>query len=165
MISKKLSDAINKQINREIYSAYLYLSMASYFDSVALRGCGSWMKAQFKEEMTHAMKMYEYLYKNASRAVMLPIEAPRATWDSPLEAFKHTLGHEKMVTGLINDLVATAKAEKDTGGEIFLHWFVKEQVEEVESAEDKVKKLEAAGGDGEKIRVLDEELGKREFNG
>ena len=164
MISKKLSDAINKQINREIYSAYLYLSMASYFNSIGLKGCASWMKVQFQEEMMHAMKMYDYLYENASRAVMLPIEAPQSIWDSPLAAFKHTLAHEKMVTGLINNLVFIAKAEKDTEGEKFLQWFIKEQVEEEESAEDKVNKFEAMGGDGAKIKILDKELGEREFN-
>ena len=165
MIPNKLPDAINKQINREIYSAYLYLSMASYFDSIGLKGCASWMKVQFQEEMLHAMKMYDYLYINGARAVMLPIEAPRTSWESPLAAFKHTLDHERMVTGLINNLVSIAKAEKDAAGGKFLQWFIKEQVEEEESAGDKVNKFEAAGGDEGKIKAIDEELGKRRFNG
>ena len=165
MISKILSDAINKQINREIYSAYLYLSMASYFDSIGLKGCASWMKVQFQEEMTHAMKMYQYLYDNGARVVMLPIEAPRTNWESPLAAFKHTLDHERMVTGLINNLVSMAKAENDAAGGKFLQWFIKEQVEEEESAGDKVNKFESAGGDEGKIKDLDSELGKRKFNG
>jgi ferritin len=165
MIAKKLSDAINTQINREIYSAYLYLSMASYFDSIALKGCAGWMKVQFQEEMMHAMKMYKYLYDNGARVVMLPIEAPRTRWESPLSAFKHTLDHERMVTGLINNLVSIAKAENDLEGEKFLQWFIKEQVEEEESAGDKVNIFESAGGDREKIKAIDEELGKRKFNG
>jgi len=165
MISKKLSDAINYQINREIYSAYLYYSMASYFDATGLIGCAAWMKSQFQEEMLHAAKMYDYLYERGSRVVMLPIEAPRTLWISPLEAFEQTLAHEKAVTELINNLVSLAKSEGDAEAEKFLAWYVKEQVEEEETAEDKVKRFNEAASDKAKIAKLDEELGQRKFHG
>lgn len=165
MISKTLSEAMNKQVNREIYSAYLYLSMASYFDSIGLKGCASWMKVQFQEEMLHATKMYDYLYQRGARAVMLPIEAPQSQWGSPLEVFEQTLAHEKRVTGLINALVDTAKSEKDAEAETFLQWFVKEQVEEEESAEEQVNNFKKAGVSKEKINELDRSLGQRKFHG
>jgi len=164
MISQKLSQAINTQINREIYSAYLYLSMASYFDSTGLKGCANWMKAQYQEEMVHAMKMYEYLYERGARVTMLPIEAPPSEWASPLKAFEHTLEHEKKVTGLINALVAAAKVESDDEASKFLEWFVREQVEEEESAGDKVTRFEAAWNDPVKIKEIDAELVKRKIH-
>jgi len=163
MLSVKLSEAMNVQVNREIYSAYLYLSMASYFDSLGLKGSASWMKVQFREEMMHAMKMYDYLYSRGARSVMLPIEAPPSDWESPLAVFEHTLAHEKNVTGLIKALVELSRAEKDTDAEKFLQWFVKEQVEEEESAEKQVNNFKKAGDSKEGIKELDEALGKRKF--
>ncbi|MCX5749695.1 MAG: ferritin [Candidatus Saganbacteria bacterium] len=165
MISNKLSGALNVQVNREIYSAYLYLSMASYFDSIGLKGGANWMKVQFQEEMVHATKIYDYLYARGSRALMLPIEAPESQWESPLAAFEHTLAHEKMVTGLINALVEMARSEKESDAEKFLQWFVKEQVEEEESAEKQVNNFKKAGGSKEKIAGLDALLGQRKFHG
>jgi len=165
LISKKMSEAINQQINREIYSAYLYLSMASYFDSIGLKGCANWMKIQYQEEMMHAMKMYEYLYQRGARATMLPIEAPLSEWSSPLAAFEATLAHEKKVTGLINALVSMAKEENDGDSVKFLAWFIKEQEEEEESAGDKVSKFKKAGSENARIKDLDSELSKRTFHG
>lgn len=163
MISKKLSEALNNQINREIYSAYLYLSMASYFDSIDFAGCALWMKVQFQEEMVHAMKLYDYLYKRQSRAVMLPVEAPPTDFQSALSAFEFTLEHEKKVTGLINNLSSLAESEKDSDAAVFLKWFIKEQKEEEESTRDKVLKFKSAGGDVGKIKEIDIELAKRKF--
>lgn len=164
-ISKKMSEAINGQINREIYSAYLYLSMASYFDSIGLKGCANWMKIQYREEMMHAMKMYEYLYQRGARVIMLPIEAPLSEWGSPLAVFEATLAHEKKVTGLINGLVSIAKEEHDGDAIKFLDWFIKEQEEEEESAGDKVAKFQKAGTEKARIKDLDSELSKRTFHG
>lgn len=163
MISKKLSDALNNQVNREIYSAYLYLSMASYFDSIGLSGSSNWMKVQFREEMVHAMKLYDYLYKRQSRAVMLSVEAPPVDFQSALSAFEFTLEHEKKVTGLINNLSSLAESEKDSDAADFLKWFIKEQKEEEESAKDKVLKFKSVGGDVNKIKEIDTELAKRKF--
>ena len=165
MISKRLVGAIDIQINREIYSAYLYLSMAAYFDSLKLKGCANWMKVQFQEEMMHAMKLYDYVYLRGDRITLLPVEAPRASWGSPLKAFEHTLDHEKKVTSLINGLVSVAREEADEDAVKFLGWFVKEQKEEEESAEDKVEKFKNAGADETKVRKIDEELLKRTFHG
>ena len=164
MISKRLVGVIDMQINREIYSAYLYLSMASYLDSLKLKGCANWMKVQFREEMAHAMKLYDYLYERGARVTMLPIEAPRSSWDSPLKVFENVLAHEKKVTALINSLVSIAKEEKDEDLVRFLGWFVKEQEEEEESAGSKAEMFRNAGMDEKKIREIDGELAKRTFH-
>lgn len=160
MIKEKMRDAINAQVNRELYSAYLYLSMSAYFESVNLKGFANWMRVQVKEELVHTMKLYDYLVQRGGRAVMLPIEAPPSEWDSAFEAFEHASKHEQRVTGLINNLVKVAVSERDDANN-FLQWFVKEQVEEEESADKVVQKIKRAGGN---LSALDRELAKRVFN-
>jgi ferritin len=161
MISERMEQAINKQINAELYSAYLYLAMAAYFESVDLEGCAKWMKAQTQEEISHAMKMYDYVAERGGRVVLDAIAAPKSEWDSPLAAFENAYEHEQLVTSLINGLMETAMAEKDHATQIFLQWFVSEQVEEEASANGVVQKLKLAGESG--LFMVDRELGQRIF--
>lgn len=160
-IKKKVQDAINRQINRELYSAYLYLSMQSYFESINLKGFANWMKVQVQEELTHAMKLYDYLFQRGGRIILQPIEAPPGEWSSPLDVFEKTYEHEQAVTSLINDLVELANSEKDHATYNMLLWFVSEQVEEENNVSNLTKKIklmkDAPGG----IFMLDKELATR----
>ena len=163
MISKKMEEALNAQVNAEMYSAYLYLSMESYFKSLNLNGFANWMRVQTQEEMMHAMKIYDFINERGGRVLLKVIDGPPTKWDSPLAVFKAVLKHEQKVTGLINDLVDLAIKEKDHATNSFLLWFVNEQVEEEASAEEKVQQLkmmeDAPGG----MFMLDRELGQRVF--
>ncbi len=164
MLSERMEKALNKQINAELYSAYLYLSMASYFESVDLEGCANWMKAQTQEEMIHAMKIYDFVIERGGRVLLESIKAPPQEWDSALAVFEHAYEHEKYVTSLINDLMNLAIEEKDHATQIFLQWFVSEQVEEEASASGVVQKLKLAGGSDGKgggLFMVDRELGQR----
>lgn len=159
MLNNKIEQAVNKQINAELYSSYLYLSMASYFNSVDLSGCAGWMHAQTQEEIVHAMKMYDYVNEAGGRVILDAIERPQDSWDSPLAVFEHAYKHEQLVTGLINDLMNLAIEEKDHATQIFLQWFVSEQVEEEASASGVVNRLKLAGDHG--LFMVDKELGQR----
>lgn len=159
MLSEKMQNAMNKQINAELYSSYLYLSMASYFESVDLSGCARWMYAQTQEEIIHAMKMYDYVNEAGGRVILDAIEKPQEEWDSPLVVFEHAYKHEQLVTSLINDLTNLAIEEKDHATQIFLQWFVSEQVEEEASASGVVNRLKLAGEHG--LFMVDKELGQR----
>lgn len=161
MLSKKLEDAINKQINAELWSAYLYLSMSSHFTNEGLPGVANWFVMQFHEEQEHAMKFMEYMYEKGSKVELEPIEKVDTSWGSLLEAFEDTLAHEKVVTGLINDLMTLAREEKDYATEIMLQWFVSEQVEEEDSVNEILDTLRLIGDKGQAIYMLDKELGKR----
>jgi ferritin len=163
MISKKMQDALNEQINAELYSAYLYLSMDAYFQSTNLVGFANWMRVQTQEEMAHATKMYDYVNERGGRVTLKQIAGPPTEWESPLAAFEAVYEHEQKVTGLINNLVDMAIAEKDHAANTFLQWFVNEQVEEESSADLMVQKLklmkDAPGG----LYMLDNELSQRVF--
>jgi ferritin len=163
MLSKKMEKALNAQVNAEMYSAYLYLSMESYFKSLNLNGFANWMRAQTQEEMMHAMKIYDFINERGGRVLLKTIEGPQTKWDSPFAVFKAVLKHEQKVTGLINDLVNLAIEEKDHATNNFLQWFVNEQVEEEASADEKVQQMKmmenAPGG----MFMLDRELGQRVF--
>jgi ferritin len=163
MLSKKMEKALNQQVNAEMYSAYLYLSMESYFKSMNLNGFANWMRVQTQEEMSHAMKIYDYVNERGGRILLKPIEGPQTKWDSPLAVFEAVLAHEQKVTGLINKLVDLAIEQKDHATNSFLQWFVTEQVEEESSADDNVQKLKmmknAPGG----MFMFDRELGQRVF--
>jgi ferritin len=164
MIGKKIEDAFNAQINAETHSAYLYWSMAAYFESVNLNGFATWMQAQAQEEMVHATKFYHFLVERGGRVQLTAIEAPATEWDSPLAAFQAAYKHEQYITGRIHDLVELSAAEKDHAAGIFLQWFVSEQVEEEASADEVVQKLtlmaDAPGG----LFMLDREMGQRTFS-
>jgi len=162
MISKKMEKALNDQINAELYSAYLYLSMAAYFENENLPGFATWMRVQTQEEVMHAMKIYDYLNGQGGRVTLKSIDEPPAKWKSPLDVFEATYKHEQAVTGRIKDLVDLAVKEKDHSTNSFLQWFVTEQVEEEKSADEIVQKLkkiaDAPGG----LYMLDKELGQRQ---
>ncbi len=161
MITEKVEKALNEQVNAEIYSAYLYLSMSSYFDSVNLPGFAQWMKAQAQEEMVHAMKIYNYVIERGGRMLLGAIEAPQTQWENPVAAFEATLEHERKVTAMINNLVEIALAEKDHATNIFLQWFVSEQVEEEASVDAVLQKLKMIGSQGQGLFMIDRELGSR----
>jgi ferritin len=163
MISKKMEKALNEQVNAELFSAYLYLSMEAYFKSLNLTGFGNWMRVQTQEEMMHAMKIYDFIDERGGRIILKAIDGPDTKWDSPLAVFEAVYKHEQKVTGLINNLVNLAIEEKDHATNTFLQWFVNEQVEEESSADHIVQQLKlmesAPGG----MFMLDRELGKRVF--
>ncbi|MCK5568134.1 MAG: ferritin, partial [Spirochaetes bacterium] len=134
MLSKKLESELNKQLNAELYSAYLYLSMAAYYESKNLKGFANWMNVQAQEEQVHGMKIYDYINGRGGRVQLAVIEAPPVEWSSVVDVFDNVYSHEQKVTGLINNLVNIATEEKDHATVNFLQWFVAEQVEEEASA-------------------------------
>jgi ferritin len=161
MLNSSIQDAINSQINAELYSSYLYLSMAAYFESKNLGGMANWMRLQAQEELQHAMKFFDYVSERGGRVVLTEIASPRTDWESPVDVFQHTADHESDVTARINKLVDLAIAEKDHAANTFLQWFVTEQVEEEATAQTILEKLKLVGNDGFAILMLDEELGQR----
>ena len=163
MLSEKMEAALNKQINAEMYSSYLYLSMSAYFESIDLTGCAAWMKGQAQEEMFHAMKLYDFVNERGGRVILTAIEQPKSEWDSALDVFENTLSHEQLVTSLINGLVDLALEERDHATNIFLQWFVSEQVEEEATAGGILNKLKLIGNDPAGLFALDQELGQRVF--
>lgn len=160
-IKKKMQDAINRQINRELYSAYLYLSMSAYFESLNLKGFAHWMRKQAEEETKHAMKFFGYVVERGGRVTVAAIEAPPSSWKNPQNAFEDVYAHEMKVTELINDLVGLAESENDRATEVELSWFIKEQVEEEDSANEILQKLRMVGENKPALLMLDAELGKR----
>lgn len=163
MMSQKMQDALNAQINAEWYSAYLYLAMNSYFTSVNLVGMATWMRVQTQEEMFHGSKIYDFVNERGGRAILRAIDQPPANWDSPLAVFENALVHEEKVTSLINNLVDLSMTERDHATTIFLQWFVTEQVEEEANASGIVSKLKMIGKDASSLFALDQELGQRVF--
>ena len=163
MLDVKMEKALNDQIVAEMYSAYLYLSMAAYLDAEGLGGFATWMRAQFQEEQSHALKMFDYVGERGGRVRLGAIDAPPSDWDSPLEVFEQTLSHEQMVTGLINELVDLALDLSDHATDNFLRWFVTEQVEEEDSADSIRQQLKLIGDNGQGLLMLDRELGTRVY--
>ena len=164
MISKKLQDAINYQINRELFSEYYYLSMASYFNASGLSGFENFFLVQVEEERFHAMKMYRFLNEKGGRVDLRAIEAPKTEFKSALEVFNLAYKHEQLVSSLINDLMDLAITENDHAAKNFLNWFVEEQVEEEASMDTILNKLKLIGGEGHGLLMLDNELSQRVFN-
>ena len=160
-ISKKIEVAINQQINRELYSGYLYLSMSAYFESINLQGFAHWMRVQTQEEEGHAMRLYKYLAERRGRVILNAIEAPEIEWKSPLDVFEHTYKHEQEVTKMIDSLVKLAEQEDDNATRVMLNWFVNEQVEEEAQAEIILKKLEMISGFKAGLMIMDKELAQR----
>jgi len=163
MLNKEMERALNAQVNAEMYSAYLYLSMSAYFQSKSLGGFASWMRVQAQEEMVHAMKLYDFINERGGRVILELIEAPPTEWDSPLATSEAVYEHEQKVTGLINELVELALEKHDHATNIFLQWFVSEQVEEEDSANDVVEKIKLMGDARGGLFMLDRELGQRVF--
>ena len=165
MLSEKMENALNGQLNAEMYSGYMYLSMNAYFKSINLDGFANWMHYQAQEELTHAMKFYDFIISRGGRVKLAEIDAPPNTWDSPLAVFEATLKHEQKVTGLINDLVEMALAEHDHASNIFLQWFVSEQVEEEENVGGVLEQLKLMGEAKGGLFMMDRELAKRSAGG
>jgi len=163
MIDQRMQEALNKQINAEIYSAYLYLSMSAHFQSVNLAGFANWMRVQWQEELAHALKFYDYVNERGGRVVLQPVEAPPSAWDSPLALFEQVHQHEQKVTGMINKLVDLAVEIRDHVTNNVLQWFVAEQVEEEASADEVVQKLKLVGDDPSALFMIDRELAQRVF--
>jgi ferritin len=161
MLKPKLEKAINNQINAELWSAYLYLSMSAYFESINLGGFANWMRAQAQEEVNHAMKFYHHVIERRGRVTVTAISTPPASWKSPLHAFDEAFKHEQKVTGLINDLANIAAAEKDHAMSSMLKWFIDEQVEEELSTDTIVQKLKMIGTNTGGLYMLDHELAGR----
>jgi len=163
MITPKIVKAFNEQLNAELYSAYLYYSMAAYFESINLAGFANWMMIQFQEEQFHASRFYRYINERGGRVLLTAIESPPTEWDSPLAVFEATLTHEQKVTGLINDLVYLVRDERDNASEIFLQWFVSEQVEEENSVGTVLGQLKIIKDSPQALLMLDRELSQRAF--
>ena len=161
MLSKKIEKAFNIHLNAEVYSAYLYLQMAAHFESLNLKGFAHWMKIQFQEELAHAMRFFTFIHDRRGKVVLDVIAAPPAKWASPLAVFQATYKHECKVSGLINKLVDLAIAESDHAANIFLQWFVTEQVEEEAAASEVLDRLKLIGDSGEALLMLDGEMGQR----
>jgi len=163
MIKKKVEEALNNQINAELYSSYMYLSMASFFESIDLPGFANWMRVQVQEENFHGMKMFDFVLERSGRVILQPIEAPPFEWKSAEDVFAVTLEHEQKVTGMINDLVFLAREERDNATEIFLQWFVTEQVEEEDTAGTILGQLKMIKNEAQALFMMDKELGQRVF--
>lgn len=161
MIEDEVEKALNDQINAEFYSAYLYLSMATDFQEKGLDGFANWMRAQAKEETDHAMRIFDFLEERGGRVELQSIDEPQKEWESPLEAFKDAYEHEKYVTEKIHDLVELAEDKGDRATENMLQWFVEEQVEEEESVNEIVQKIEMVEEDPSGLLMVNSELGQR----
>ncbi len=161
MLSDKMQTALNKQINAELYSAYLYYAMSAHLEAEGLAGMAAWMRMQAIEEMTHTHKFFGFINERGGRVVLDPIDAPPTHWESPLAIFEATCAHEAHVTALINGLVDIAIEDRDHATNNFLQWFVGEQVEEEATAGDILNKLKLVESSGGGLFMIDRELGLR----
>ena len=161
MLNKKMTQALNGQINKEMYSAYLYMSMSGYSNRIGLKGFANWFMVQYHEEMFHAMKMYEYVQRQGEDVILKRIETPANTFKSALDMFKKTLAHEQYITQSINDLMELAIEKKDHATQIFLEWYVTEQVEEEDNDNDIIAQLNLIGDNPQALLMLDRELAAR----
>jgi ferritin len=161
MLKKTVETALNKQVNAELWSSYLYLAMEAHFRSINLNGFANWMRLQAQEELMHAMKIYDYIDERDGNITLTAIAAPKGTWKTPLDVFQNTLKHERKVTSLINNLTALAEKEKDYATKNFLEWFVDEQVEEESTASNIVEQIKLAGKSSGALFILDRELAQR----
>ena len=161
MMKKRLHTAINEQIMHEMYSAYLYLSMAAYLHDQGLDGMGHWMRTQALEEQIHAMKFFDHLLERGEKVKLLPIEKVQITWKTPLDAFKAALKHEQFITAKIDSLMNIAIKENDYASRTLLQWFVDEQVEEEDNAEKNVRNLEMTKDSGHGLLMIDREMAGR----
>ena len=164
MLGEKIQNAINSQVNAELYSSYLCVAMAMYFESVDMSGAAKWMNSQAQEELVHADKFMNYVNERGGRVILDAIEKPPVKWKSVLDAFKAALEHERLVSSLINGLVTLAREESDHMTDNFLQWYVAEQVEEEASVGEVVRKLKLIGDSGGGRFMIDNELGQRAFN-
>jgi ferritin len=165
MLSPKMQDALNAQINAELYSSYLYLSMAAYFEAQNLMGFANWMHQQSREETMHGMKFYTFVNDRRGRVLLQPLAGPQTEWASALAVFEESLLHEQKVTGLINKLVDLAIQESDHATQSFLKWFLDEQVEEEANVDNVIQDLKRIGDSGQGLFMLDREMAGRSAEG
>ena len=158
MIGKKMAEALNNQVNREFYSAYFYLSMSAYGDFLGLKGFASWFMKKNLEETQHALKIYQYILDQGVPINLLPIAQPPTTFASPLAMFEATLTHEQGVTQNFNELIEMAITEKDYATQIFLQWFITEQIEEEATVAEIIHKIKLIGGKGDGLFMIDNQL-------
>lgn len=163
MLNKKMEEALNKQINAETYSAYLYWSMSAALEKINLPGFANWMRIQAQEEMIHASMFYKHILDRDGTVALAAIDAPPQQWNSVQLVFEAALKHEQHVTGLINKLVDLALQEKDHAANLFLQWFVNEQIEEEKNVRDMLGRLEIAGSTAGGLYMLDKEMAARVF--
>lgn len=163
MLNQNMVKALNGQMNKEIYSAYLYMAMSSYSTFMGLKGAANWFMVQYQEEMVHFMKFYQYVLSQGGLVQLAAIQAPPAKFKSLSDMYEATLKHERFVTSSIHALVDLARKEKDHATEIFLQWFVTEQVEEESNATEILARLKLVGKDGNGLFMVDAELAKRVF--
>jgi ferritin len=161
MLSQKMQEALNRQINAELFSSYLYLAMSAHFETEDLKGMAHWMVLQSGEENKHAMRIFDFVNDRSGRVALTAIEAPKTEWKSPLEAFEDAYKHEQKITGMISDLMNLAGAEKDSAAHDFLEWFAREQVEEESAAQLIVSQLKLVGDSGVGVYMIDQQLGQR----
>jgi len=161
MVTEKMQSALNDQLNKELFSSYLYLSMAAYFEAESYSGMARWMYLQAEEEHQHALKFYDYLIKVGGRVKFTAIEEPQFEWESPAAAFQAAFEHEQFISKSINELVDLAMNEKDHATATFLHWFVDEQVEEEATVSEIVDNFKMIGDSKSALFMLDRELGQR----
>ncbi len=160
-MNSKILDAFNKQLNEELASAYLYFSMAAWFESKSFKGMASWMKIQAQEEVNHAMKFYDFINERGGAVKLEALKAPQSEWSSPRDAFEAAYKHEQYITGCINNLLELAASEKDHAATAFLQWFVTEQVEEEASTKEVVDMLDMVSDHRGGLFMIDRELGQR----
>lgn len=163
MINEKLEKAFNDQINKELYSEYLYLSMQAYFERLNLKGFVNWMSVQVQEEHAHALGMFDYLNQRGGNIQLEAIDKPETDWESPLAVFEQVLEHEEYVTSRINALMDVAEETKDRAAMSFLNWYLKEQVEEEDNVGNVLATLKLIGDDKKALLMLDKDLATRTF--
>ena len=163
MINEKMNAALNEQVNAEMYSAYLYLSMQAYFQKLNLQGFVNWMNIQVQEEMAHARGLYDYIQERDGEIILGTIKKPEQSWNSPLEVFEAVLAHEQLVTSLINKLADVADETKDRAAALFLQWYIKEQVEEEATVSGVLETLRMIKDDKHALLLLDKDLATRTF--
>lgn len=161
MLSKPVLDLMNEQIMHEMYSAYFYLSMSAYFELANLPGFAKWMHVQFEEEQEHALKFFEHIHDRGGKVTLKAFEQVPTEFASPLSIFEQTYAHEQKVTALINNIYSAALEQKDVASQVFLQWFVNEQVEEEKNASQILAMLQAIGGSVGSLYQLDHNVGKR----
>ena len=161
MLSKAMQDALNEQVRAELYSSYLYLAMSAYCQSAGYQGFGHWFRVQSGEEQDHAMKFFDYISDRGGRAVLKGIDAPPVNYPSPVDCMEKALEHERKITGLIGKLVDLAQKEKDHATQVFLQWFVSEQVEEEKNVVEILEQLRLVGKQGPSLFLVDRSLAGR----
>lgn len=163
MINETVAKVIIDQVNKELYSAYLYLSMSAHFSDIGLLGFANWTRVQVQEETAHAMLMYDYLISRGEKVTLASIDAAPSNWGTPLSVMEEVLKHEEYVTRLINNIVNVADENKDRATMSYFNWFVDEQVEEESNAQDIISKLKLIGDDKSALYLLDKDLAARMF--